>query len=204
MIKNEVNIKDIMRDKWEVFISTFDGVFTKTTQFMLSSLELNLSTPMLKSFKNAFLDDVQHEHEYLRPLFLLFTIEDLKRWEKTHIDMVKNVNYLNDYNLGVDELGKDLIMYVFSVPEKFKMDYHNFRQGRYSHFSKAYKNKFSQYLSIKDKKEESIVWQVINKSEGLKRKLEEQFNLSPNELDSAAEIWDEVRKDREIYNYIKT
>lgn len=204
MIKNEVDVEAVMRDDWAIYISNFDGLFTKTTQFMLSSLEINLVTPILKCFKNAFLDDVDHEHNYIRPIFLLFTIDDVRKWDKTHVELVKNPNYINDYNAGVDKNGKDLVMYVLGVPEKYKMEYQHFRLGRYSHFSNAYKNKFSKYLSVNGAKEENIVWQVIHKADILKRKIEEQFNLTPHELDDAEEVWDLPRKEREIYNYIKT
>src|SRR5690349_13453311 len=128
MIKNEIDINEIMRDKWKIFQSKFDGGFTKTTQFMLPSIDITITPALLKAFKNAFLNDVNHEHNYDRALFLLFTIHDLKLWYRINVDLIKNPNYVNDYNVGVDDEGKDLVMYVFKVPEKYKEDYYNFRR----------------------------------------------------------------------------
>lgn len=203
MRRNDVDIKEILKQNWEIFDSKYDGVFTKTTQFMLASLEINLTATMLKCFRNAFLKDVEHDHEYERPIFLLFGKDDEKNWKRMHEDLTKNSNFVNDYVVGFDKNGIELFMYVFSVPEKFKDDYYSFKSGRYSKFSESYKSKFAKFISVKNKREESIVWQVIHKADTLRRKIEDEFSLEEGFLDAAEEIWEQPRKEREYYNYKK-
>ncbi len=205
MTKNEINPEEILQNRWEIFNSQFDGVFTKTTQFMLASLEVTLSTLMLRAFVNAFLDDADHDHDYIRPLFLLFRVLDNKRdWERMYVDITKNPNYIRDYNVG-QENGSDMVMFVFRVPAKYTEDYYNFKRGRYSKFSNIYKSKFTKYISSKTKgKEESVIWQVIHKADTLKRRLEQDLKLQDGILNEQEEIWDEPRREREVYNYKKS
>ena len=201
MTKNKTNPKSVLEAIWKIFDSKFDGVFTKTTQFMLASLEITLSTLMLKSFKNAFINDAEHENDYVRPIFVLFRMEGKREWERMYKDLIANVNYVSDYNVGTED-GKDLVMFVFKVPEKFAEDYYNFKAGKYSRFSANYKAKFSENITSKTKgKQSSVIWKVINKDDSLKRDLEEQFNLNENFLDDQDEIWDKPRNKREVYNF---
>lgn len=203
MIKNNVNISEVLQNKWEIFQSRYDGKYTKTTQFLLSSLELKITASLLCWLENAFIDDANHAHNYTRPIFLLFKVREDKEWDKTYQYLITHENYVNDYNVGMDGTD-DLVMVVFSVPKKFQNEYFHFKQGRYTKFSEEYKKKFPKYLSSqkeKGGKKEATVWQILHNTKSLKRKLEEEFGLSENFLDEQDEIWDIPRKSREVFNY---
>ena len=198
MIKNNINIDDVLQIKWESHKFVNDGDFTKTTQFMFPSLEISINIDFVNSFVNAFIDDVEYEHVFTRPLFLLFKIT--KDWKAVNKQLLSNKNYILDYNVGKKD-GVDCVMFIFEVPEKFKNDYYNFKQSKYSCFSEEYKKKFPKHISYKNTKKEAVVWQIINKSESLKRTLEQEIGLDEGFLDNQDEIWDKLNKKTEIYNF---
>lgn len=200
---NKVDIKEIIQDKWVMHKYERDGAMSKTVQFMLPSLELTISTLVIKAFVNAYMDDANYEHEFTCPIFLLFKIKNNKDWSIIYDQLIINKNYILDYNCGSNEQNEDLVMVVFEVPERFKEDYFKFKLSRYSKFSKDYKKKFPQFIAVNNKKEETVIWQVINKSEKLKREMENDLLLPFGYLDEQDEIWGKLKKDTEIYNYKK-
>lgn len=178
-----------------------DGESTKTTQFMLPSI-LNANNALfLKYFKNAYLTDREHKHNYDRPIFVLFSIKDYKEedWKKVYFTLIKSKNYITEYDIGIQD-NKFLLMIVFQVPKEFEKDYNNFRLGRYSLFSEEYKKKFPEFLEIdKNKKKKNILWQIINKDEELVRKIAKDFNVSEDLLKD--EVWEIPRKEREFFRF---
>src|SRR6478609_2342530 len=202
MIRNETSIEQVVGEDYTTPTSLYDGKWTKTTQFMLPAVGINVKNQQVfRFFINAYLDDKGHEHEYKRPIFLLFGVENIKdfNWLKVYEGIRKSPNYITDYDCGMQN-GKSLIMLVFSVPDEFEKDYYCFKKGRYSQFSTKYKDKFPQYIDVDPKNQkESIMWQVINLSETLRREVEKEFQLDPGECDSWLEIWDIPRKKREYY-----
>lgn len=201
MIKNKIDIDESLDQKWRIFDSTYDGKFTKTTMFLLPALELNLSSDIIKCIENVFIDDRNYEHNYTYPIFLLLRMKDKKSFAAIYDKIKTNNNFRVDYNVGKKN-GDDLIMLVFETPLKFHNDYRNFIKGKYSKFSKDYKSKFSQFIHIRsDKKEESIVWKIINKDPEFKKNIISEFMLNENFFSEEDEIWDIPRKQREVYNY---
>ncbi len=218
MTKNDVDLKHALLNEYDTPYSIYDGKYTKTTQFMLPSIDVDIRNRMIfKFFINSYLDDKEFNHSHTRPIFILFGVKDFKDkdWDKVYVSLALSKNYLMDYDCGMQDT-INLVMMVFQVPEEFAEDYYHFKQGRYSKFSKNYKNKFSRYIS-EDSEKESIIWQIIHKSHKLKRELEKEFDLNIGEFDKptiiekdgnrntyqAEEIWDLPRKEREYYRYIK-
>lgn len=218
MTKNEeIQLKDLLLNDSIFPDSIYDGQYTKTTQFMLPSISIDIKNRIVfKFFINSFLDDKKIEHNYTRPIFVLFGVKDYKdrEWNKVYSALVLSKDYIYDYDCGVKD-GVNLVMMVFTVPFEYEKDYYNFKKGRYSRFSPSYKEKFSKTTSDNTAKE-SVIWQIINKSPKLKRELEKEFGLNEGELDKptiirngkekkiyppAEEIWDIPRKEREYYRY---
>lgn len=202
LMKKKLLQAEVLQEKYDPPESIMDGSFTKTAQFMAPAIGLNIANRIVFSyFENCFLGDKEHSHNYTRPIFCLFSIENFEeyQWKKLYNTLIKAPNFLTEYDVGVKD-DKYLLMLVFSVPEIYKEDYINFRNGRYSLFSGEYKKKFPKYIDEKKTKLNNH-WQVINKDPILKRELEEDFMLSSNFLDDADEIWDAPRVDREYYRY---
>lgn len=222
MTKNDVELKNTLNSAYTTPPGLYDGDYTKTTQFMLASVSIDMKSRFIyKYFMNSYLDDKGHEHTYTRPIFVLMGVPDFndKDWVKAYKQMVTSKDYIFDYDIGkqdrLDNLKKstavNLVMIVFQVPEEFAKDYYSFKKGKYSAFSQEYKNKFPRYISG-DQGKESYMWKVINRSSKLKRELEEEFNMPFGELDKptvihgvsyppAEDIWDIPRKKREYYRY---
>lgn len=205
---------EVLQETYLTPSSTYDGKFSKTSQFMVPSIGINLLNPLVfKFFQNAYLSDAEHEHNYLRPIFLLFAIADLKDkdWERVYSKLIQSPNYMAEYDIGIQNK-KFLLMIVFQVPKEFEADYINFKLGRYSQFSEKYREKFPKFLD-RAKKKKNIHWQIINKDEDLKRDIEKEYRMDKGDLDRteikngeiyslpAKEIWDKPDKKREIYRY---
>lgn len=211
------NIKtaEVLQENYTTPESIYDGRFSKTAQFMVPAIGINMTKPIIfKYFVNAYLNDAQHEHNYVRPIFLLFSVKDVneKDWQKVYGQIITSPNYIAEYDVGIQD-GKYLIMIVLQVPEEWATDYNSFRIGRYSRFSEKYKEKFPEFTD--DKKEKrNIHWQIIHLDEDLKREIEKEYALSYGELDRptiengkvvgqpAKEIWDKPRGKREVYRYV--
>lgn len=178
-----------------------DGNSTKTTQFMLPSI-LNANNALfLKYFQNAYLTDIEHKHNYERPIFVLFSIKDYKEedWKKVYFTLIKSKSYITEYDVGIQD-NKYLLMIVFQVPKEFEKDYNNFRLGKYSLFSEEYKKKFPEFLEIDKKtKKKNVIWQIINKDKELIKKIAEDLIISEDLLQD--EIWEMPRKEREFYRF---
>jgi hypothetical protein len=179
--------------------SLYDGKYSKTAQFMLPAIGINVLKPIIaKYFENAFLTDKEHKHNYTRPIFLLFSVKDYLEldWKRVYSRLLESKNFITEYDVGVQN-NKYLIMLVFSVPSEYANDYLNFRLGRYSKFSEDYKKNFPEFREGK----RNIYWQIVNKDEELRQKITKTFGVAEDLLNSNDEIWDEPRHKREFYRY---
>lgn len=225
MTRNETKIKSTLLNPYTIPSGFYDGLHTKTTQFILPSVSIDMRNRQnCKFFINAFLDDRGRNHNYTRPIFVLMGVNSFedKEWQKVYNQIVLSKDYIDDYDCGVQDIMSDnkrtstvnLVMLVFSVPDEYAQDYYSFKRGRYSKFSTKYKEKFPRYSDGNKSGSESYLWRVINKSASLKRELEEEFGMDYGEMDlptiidgvtypPAEEIWDVPRKEREYYRYVK-
>jgi hypothetical protein len=196
---------EALQENYLIPKSLYDGKFSKTSQFMLPAISVNITHKLVfKFFENAFLADREHKHNYERPIFMLFSINDYKNldWKRVYSKLIESPNFITEYDVGIKD-NNYLLMLVFQVPEEFEKDYYNFRLGRYSLFSEKYKEKFPEYLDEK-KEKKNIHWQIINKDSELRQKIIDTFNVSDNLLDKNDEIWDAPRKEREYFRFKKT
>jgi len=223
MTKNEIDIDEIIQEKWKPHESSFNGKYNKTSLFLLNMIELNIRERLVaKYFVNAYLDDKEYEHDLVRPLFVLFKVTDV--FSREWIEFTKVIRYkeplakhlILDYNVGKEDKA-DLIMFVFRIPDRWKEDYYHFKAGRYSKFSEIYKKLFPKDVKGSDGKlTESIVWGAMYKSANLKNMVAKKLTPCDNKgvildevgykeirsiLDKVDEIWDAPRRDEEYYRY---
>lgn len=199
MKKNEVNIEQKLLEKFKLPESRYDGKLTKTSQFMLNSISLNiLNKHINKYFENAFLGDREFQHSIDRPIFVLFKSDkNDKDWIRVFDVMCSKKEYVLDYYCGQNPEGQDLTMIVYQVPEEFSEDYYNFKKGKYSKFSENYKRKFNEkVINTQGREVESIIWGIIHKSPKMVKEVEEEFDVKFEEDD---EIWERPRRFREYY-----
>jgi hypothetical protein len=142
MTKNEVNINELIEEKYVVPESVWDRKRTKTSHFMLNSVFPNSSLMATDYFVNAFLDDYEFHHKIARALFLLFKVNTKDgKWQTIHGRLRTKAEYVLEYYCGKQD-GKNLLMLVFQVPTRYAKDYINFKIGKYSKFSPEYKKLF--------------------------------------------------------------
>lgn len=206
MEKNETNTDNIVVEDFIDKTSKFNGKYNKTTLFLLPMLGLSLrNANILKYLKNSYIDDRGLEHDYKKPIFLLFNVNSLhdQIFKKFQEALRKKQEYVYDYYIGTNN-GRHLLMYVFESPEKYRADYNHFKAGRYSQFSKEYRELFPQYVqNALGKDVESIAWGAINKSKGLKEKIMTDFELDKSFVEELEELWDSPKRDEEYYRYNK-
>jgi len=203
MTRNETSIKTVAQEPYQVPVSIYDGKYTKTSQFLLPAIDLNIRKPVIfRYFENAFLDDRELiDHDIIRPIFVLWKVPNLQEteWQNIYKFLIGKDEYVTDYEVGMRGL-YHLYMIVFSVPEKYKVLYTQFKQGQYSKFDSEYKKLFPQYVyDSKGETVESIIWGALYKSEILRSKIENEFGttLDPKE----DEYWERPRAKREYYRY---
>jgi len=210
----------VIQEEFRAEESIYNGPFTKTALFLLPMLGLNLRNAQFKKFfKNAYLDDVDYDHDYTRPIFVLLSVKDFS--DKDYKEVIKFLwaipGFKMDYDLGRQD-DKNLVMLVFETAEKWKEDYYHFKAGRYFKFSKEYKILFPQKTANGPGKPEteSLMWGVIHKSAYRKDLIAKHFapkndkgeiiNLKEldefrKEMDTWEEIYDRAHKKHELFNY---
>lgn len=205
-------------EPYKVPSSLYDGKLTKTSQFLLPLIDLDITRRKIsRYFENAFLDDMEYKHSIPLPIFVLWKIKNLEDedWQSIIKYLMVTDNFVADYYIGEQD-GYHLHMTIFSVNYKDIDIYVKFKKGQYSKFPEEYKKKFSQFITDnKGGKKESIMWGAMYKSELLKKKVENDFNIDdkdyPKEDDRGKlvldpekdEYWEKPRKEREYYRYKK-
>lgn len=207
MTKNEIDINSVILETHTIPPSEFDGRFTKTALFLLPAISLNVRNKyVFKFFENAFLGDKCYESDIERAIYVLFTVlRNDRDWKPVYEALKKKEEYILDYEIGSDKEGHDQIMIVFQVPEKYSNEYLMFKKGKYSKFSKEYKDKFPKTITDDNNVEsESTVWGAMNLSETLRNKVNNIFKVNekdPDILTEGDEIWEKPLRKREYFRY---
>lgn len=204
MTRNDEIIDKNLEEAYEIPESKYDGKYTKTSQFLLPAISLNIrNIHVSKFFVNAFLGDAEYKTTVQRPVFTLFSIKEYDaEWKAVYNGLKKKEEYVTDYDCGTKN-GNNLLMVVFQVPNKYANEYFNFKLGRYSKFSDEYKALFPE--RIKDQhgnEKESITWGAMHLSERLRTEMNNKFKNNPFDKDllkEGDEIWEMPRAFREYY-----
>lgn len=199
MTKNEVNTEELIMENYKVPESMFDKKRTKTTLFMLQTIFPNNSLMATEYFVNAFIDDAKFKHLLHRPIFILFKVEPgSTKWIMLAHKLRSKPEFTLEYFCGMQDK-KHLIMMVFKVPDRYSNEYENFIDGKYSKFSEDYKKLFPQHTyNERAQPKESTIWQVLYKSDELKRNIERFFDT---EFAPEDELWGIPEPKFEVYRY---
>lgn len=175
-----------------------------STIFLLPCLQIKQDTKdrfYSQGFVNTYLFFDKTQYEYFTPLYLLFKPEAFNiDFYKFMLQLEKNQNYIEtlDYPNGQ-------VVFVFRIPKRYDRDYRLFLSGKYSRFSKEFKNNFPLKVYKVDHKgtlikgtngwqqEDSIFYHIFNKTEYLKDIYRE--NLGSNDLPE--ELYDKYKPEEE-------
>lgn len=216
MTRNNVDIEAILRVDYKIRENIeFNGRFNKTSRFILPLLDLSSGSKLMSSYlKGAFYDDDSIEHDFEKPVFVLFKVKNQRDrgWQELSKLLAAKSTYIMDYYVGEQD-GGALIMYVFDLPSKWTGDYRLFKRGRYSKMSEEYKSRFSKVIyTANGESKEGREWGILHKSDILKNEVVKLFINPPTstaedvinfrrDMDSWEEVWDAPHEAEEIYHY---
>jgi len=171
---------------------------TDSTRFLLRGIELLKPELIPYGFINAFVDDKDHDPHYEDCVYVLFKPPSLVEFEffvesekiRTHL-FIEDYDYPNGY-----------VVMVYKFPSKYMEDYRKFLVGKYSKFSKVYKDLFpTEKSGLTSKnipyKEPSFYAHIFNKSDKMRDYWENRLGV---ELDADSEYWSSPTLSRETIN----
>lgn len=179
-----------------------------STIFLLYPLGLERRKLHALGFVQAYLKDAEkHDIEYENPVFLLFKptsptvfqafvdaeYERVNKHTNT-VDIVEDYDYIDGY-----------VVLAYQLPKEFEEDYRKFLVGKYSRFSKKFRETYPKSVKIKgdngkDIDELSAQYRIINKIKELKDMLEDKLAVT---FDSDQEFFSKPNPDKETLSYEK-
>lgn len=178
-----------------------DQRITDTTRFLLRGLSLFKADLSKYGFINAFLDDAVHEHHYENSVYLLFQPPDLGIFEWfVESEKVRTHLFLEEYDYP-----KGYIVVVYKFPAEYMDDYRLFKEGKYSKFSKKYRDLFPTERKGTSSKgipftEPSFYSHIFGRTEKMRRYWENILDVT---LQDDAELWDKPDIGKETLNIEK-
>lgn len=169
MTKNDDIIFEAVNLNLKELDLAFSGPHTYTSLFMPQPYGIYLDQTLSTMFINAYIDDAELKHLFVRPLFLLLQIQSLnEKFYKIDKYLRENNNFVYTYAAGVHG-GEFLFMYVFECPEKYKADYDKFIDGRYSEFSNDLKSIYHRVLPTPKGPIENPIYGAVFKTPQMKK-----------------------------------
>ena len=171
-------------EKSENSIVLFSSIPTRTTIFLLPLL--NKSKGQIKYdsyFINAFIDD---DSQHISLLYRFTGTETYTKWEQAMMNISSFVTH-RDYD-------PYHVIYVYKIPKEFVDDVNHFKEGKYSLFSKALRQRILKFYGNED---EAATLKIIRQDETLRKAMEEHLNVK---LPKDAELASKPDLKIEIYN----
>ncbi len=177
-------VKFIAIEEGDKSIVLFSSVPTKTSLFILPVLKKSKTELKYDSyFINAFVDD---SSEYISLLYRFTGTEIYKNFEQTIMSdplFIAHKDY-DPYH----------VIYIFKIPKEFQVDIEAFKEGKYSLFSKALRQRILKFHGNED---EAATMQIIRQDERLRKQLGHHLGV---ELPEDAELASKPNLKIEIYN----
>lgn len=184
MVNSVYEVKFIAIEKGNKSIVLFSSFPTKTTTFLLPLLnKTKIQLRYDSYFINAFIDDAS---QHMSLLYRFTGTEIYKKFEQTMMSDPLCVTH-KDYD-------PYHVMYVFRIPDEFQVDVEAFKEGKYSLFSKALRQRIQKFYGGEDK---AATMKIIGQDEGLRKQLGEHLKVKLPEDSELASIPD---LKIEIYN----
>jgi hypothetical protein len=181
--------------------------YTKTATFLFPLLEIprslfdcDVKTSFGKSimttrFLNAYLIDTDLENEYNDGKFIYVIIKCYqdKDFVSFYSTLIGFDNYVDEYEV------QEFIVMIFSVPEKFIVDFNLILDGKYSQISPLAKQLIMKNNFYSNNK--STIPLILGKSTALKESWEKRLSNPNSEVDlKDQEVWPIINLDLESFN----
>lgn len=169
------------------------------TLFLVRPLGLTINDIEKYGFINAFISDVNEEHQYENCVYLLFKPSDMDLF-MDFLDRERGLrNVVEDYDY---EGGYVVVVYM--LPSKFYKDYELIKQGLYSKTSRAFQEVFPKVIKIvkngRHRDEISLQYRIFNRTQDLINFWEEKLGVR---FSSDQEVWEGFHLEKETLNIDK-
>lgn len=170
-----------------------------TTIFMVAPFGIGRERLLSNGFLGAYLGDVNKtDVHYDRGIYMLFKPENIPEFEDfLYEERERGANIVEDYDY---EDGYVVLIYV--LEEEFLGDYKYFLEGKYSKFSKKFKETFPRTIIVADEygEREEITTQqrVFNKDESVKEYWEETLGIELGD----SELWSKPDTEKGSNEYL--
>lgn len=169
------------------------------TLFLVRPLGLLLSDIEKYGFINAFISDVNEEHQYENCVYLLFKPSDMDLF----MDFLERERDLRNVVEDYDYEGGYVVV-VYMLPSKFYKDYDLIKQGLYSKTSRAFQEVFPKVIKIvkngRHRDEISLQYRIFNRTQDLINFWEEKLGVR---FSSDQEVWEGFHLEKETLNIDK-
>jgi hypothetical protein len=186
---NTLKAKRIKKD-----YGTQDIKRTNSYWFLLPMLELKRVDLFKNGLVNCYLDDNLNNFGHENCLHLLFNYKNLRlsKFNDFLDELTAHSLYVDLY----DTQGPGDVMVVFKIPDEYLTILKQFKEGKYSEFSKEYKHGFFS----KNEKDGSTTeqWKILHKHEDIRKKIEKSTN---EKIPESWEVWSIPIPQEEIYMY---
>lgn len=201
----EVEIEELLENRWEISKSVFNDFFTKTHYFLMPLINSKLifNREFSKHYLNSFFND-EEKHLIIEDTILLhfkttdiFEKDVLLSWEKLYSIITNLENeYRYHYYVGNDT-NKNELIFAIKIPEEFSEDYKKVIKGQYSKTSDNYKRRVLHYF-YKDTNLHRILKGILFKEEWVREEVSEIIDA---EIPKNNEVWDTFLSTREYFRY---
>lgn len=170
-----------------------------TALFLIRPLGLNSDDVDRHRFINAYIADLNQDHQYENCVYLLFKPSDMDLF----MDFLERERGLRNVVEDYDYPGGYVVV-VYMLPSKFYKDYQFIKQGLYSKTSKAFQEVFPKVMKImkngKYRDEISLQYRVFNRTQDLINFWEEKLGVR---FSSDQEVWEGFHLEKETLNIDK-
>lgn len=179
-----------------------------STIFLLYPLGIERRKIAQLGFIQAYLLDAEKDVDYQNPVFLLFKPDSPtifqafvdSEYERTNkitntVDIIEDYDYIDGH-----------VVLVYQFPKEFEEDYNKFLKGKYSKFSKKFKETYPKTIKMKTEEgriieEVSTQYRIINRTSEFKDYLEDVFGEGTFSEDM--EYWSKPDMDKETLTFDK-
>jgi hypothetical protein len=165
--------------------------YTATTILLLPAIGTSRRSLVKYGFLNGYLDDKSHDVHYVEAVYMLFRPES---WDKFTVHLEREQANTDNFIASYDYAGGYIVL-VYSILDQWKADYKLFLEGKYSHFSKEYKDTFPKLVNTIDKDtgipitKPSLQAHIFQKSDAMKKFWELDLGIKFSELGEDMEVW---------------
>lgn len=204
MLKNEINLNEILELKWEIISTKLNVFYTKCHYFLLPLLSINdkPSVEFQRHYVNTFIDDELRPLNIKNCILVLFKTTDINTneesltWEKLYQTLINNNDYVYHYYVGNNSVRNNVI-FVFRIPEKYNTDLTILYDNKYSKISSYMKKRIIHFYRYQDN-ERNVLNGILYKLEWFRVAISKILDI---EVMKNQEYWDNFLSTREIFRW---